>query len=54
MLKPLLKYRTKEVLLANFKEVILDRAWKKHVELQRKKNEELPMILIEQIMKQKE
>jgi hypothetical protein len=54
VLKPLLKYRTKEVLLANFKEVILDRAWKKHVELQRKKNEELQMISIDQMMKQKE
>jgi hypothetical protein len=51
---PLLKYRTKEELLANFKEVVLDRAWKKHVELQRKKNEELQMISIDEMIKQKE
>jgi uncharacterized protein YjbI with pentapeptide repeats len=34
VLKPLITYRTKEVLLANFKKII-DRAWKKHLELQR-------------------
>jgi hypothetical protein len=54
VLKPLLKYRTREVLLANFKNVILDRAWKKHLELQRKKNEALEMISIDQMIEQKE
>lgn len=54
VLKPLLKYRTKETLLANFKTVILDRAWKKHLELQRKKNEGLEAIAIEQLTGQKE
>jgi hypothetical protein len=54
VLKPLLTYRTKEVLLANFKNVILDRVWKKHVELQRKKHEELEMTSIDQLIEQKE
>jgi hypothetical protein len=54
VLKPLLTYRTEEVLLANFKNVILDRVWKKHVELQRKKHEELEMTSIDQLIEQKE
>ena len=53
VLKPVLKYRTKELLLANFKNVILERAWKKHVELQRKKNEALEAMSIEELMEKK-
>jgi hypothetical protein len=49
VLQPLVKYRTKEVLLSNFKNVILDRAWIKHLELKRKKNEALEMISIEEM-----
>ena len=53
VLKPVLKYRTKELLLANFKNVILERAWKKHVELRRKKNEALEAMSIEELMEKK-
>jgi hypothetical protein len=49
VLKPLITYRTKEILLANFKKIV-DRAWKKHLELQRKKNDELEGTPIEQII----
>jgi uncharacterized protein YjbI with pentapeptide repeats len=43
-------YPSKEVLIANFKSVILDRAWKKHVELRRKKSEKLEVLSIEQMI----
>jgi hypothetical protein len=45
-----LRYRTKELLSANFKEVILDRAWKKHLELQRDKNKKLEAMSIEDMI----
>ena len=54
VLKPVLKYRAMAMLLENFKDLILDRAWKKHLELQRKKNEELEVISIEDMLGQKE
>lgn len=54
VLKPILKYRTKEVLLANFRDVILEPAWRMHLALQRKKSAELDAISIEEMIKQKE
>jgi hypothetical protein len=54
VLQPLLTYRTREMLLKNFKKNILDRAWKKHLELQHKKNEKLEMISIDQMIEQQE
>jgi uncharacterized protein YjbI with pentapeptide repeats len=51
LLKPVLKYRTQGELVANFKEMILERAWRKHLELLRKKNEELEMVSIDQILR---
>lgn len=52
VLKPILTYRTIDVLLANFKTVILERAWKMHLELQRRKNEEFQTMSIEEMMEQ--
>lgn len=49
-----MKYRNKEVLLESFTKVILERAWKKHLELQRKKNEKLETISIEDMIKEQE
>ena len=49
VLKPLLKYRSEKVLLSNFKDKILDRAWIKHLELRRRKNEALEMISIDEM-----
>ena len=54
VLKPILKYRNKDVLLENFTKVILEPAWKKHLKLQRKKNEELETISIEDMIKKQE
>ena len=53
VLKPILTYRTKEVLLDNFRNAILKRAWKKHQELQRKKNEKLEAVSIEDMIGRK-
>ncbi len=50
VLKPVLRYRTKQELLDNFRTVILDRAWGKHIELQRKKTEQLETVSIEDIL----
>jgi uncharacterized protein YjbI with pentapeptide repeats len=47
VLKPILKYRTKGVLVKNFRNAILEPAWRKHLELQRRKKEELEAISIE-------
>lgn len=46
-----MKYRNKEVLLESFTKVILER---KHLELQRKKNEKLETISIEDMIKEQE
>jgi hypothetical protein len=54
VLTPILKYRTKEVLMAHFKEAILDRAWKKRLEIQRKRNEELEVMSIEEMIDRRE
>ncbi len=54
VLKPILKYPTKEVLSKNFRGVILERAWNKHLELQRKKNQELEVMSIEDLILQKQ
>jgi hypothetical protein len=51
---PLLRYPTKEVLLAHFNSKILNRALEKHRKLQRKKNKALGMISIEQMIQQNE
>ena len=51
VLKPVIRYSTKEVLLANFQSVVLDRAWKKHLELRRQKSEALEVLSIEEMSK---
>jgi uncharacterized protein YjbI with pentapeptide repeats len=54
VLKPIRKYRTKEVLLANFMSVILKPALEKHLELKRKKNEQFESVSIEDMIAKKE
>jgi uncharacterized protein YjbI with pentapeptide repeats len=54
LLKPVLKYRTQEELVAHFRDMILERAWSKHLELLRKKNEKLEMVSIDQMLREKE
>jgi len=51
VLKPILKYRTKEVLLANFRNVILEPAWRMHLALQRRKSAGLEAMSIEDMIK---
>ena len=53
VLKPVVKYSSKEELLANFGSVILERAWTKHLELQRRKNEKLQIMSIEEMITQR-
>jgi hypothetical protein len=50
----ILKYRAKEVLLAKFGNVILEPAWEMHLKLQRKKNEQLEAISIEEMIERKQ
>lgn len=50
VLKPIVTYRTKEVLTTNFRSLILDRAWKKHLELQRIKNDEFERMSAEEML----
>jgi hypothetical protein len=52
VLKPLRLYRTKEVLLAGFKKLILEPAWKKHLAIQRDKNAEFEAMSMEEMIKQ--
>jgi uncharacterized protein YjbI with pentapeptide repeats len=54
VLRPIRKYGTKEVLLANFRNVILEPALEMHKVLQRKKNEEFEAMSIEDMIAQKE
>lgn len=54
VLNPILAYDTRKVLLEHFRNVILEWAWKKHLELQRKKNEDLETISIKDIIAHKE
>lgn len=54
VLRPILKYRTREELMDNFRTVILEPAWKKHLDLQRKKAEALATISIEDMVREKE
>ena len=51
VLKPVGTYSTKEVLLANFKNAVLDPAWKKHLELRRKKGEALEVLSVEKMLR---
>lgn len=50
-LKPALRYRKRTMLLEDCRNHILGPAWKKHLELKRKKNVELETISIEEMMK---
>jgi uncharacterized protein YjbI with pentapeptide repeats len=54
VLKPIIQYTTKELLLENFKDLIMERAWQKHLELQRKKTEKFETMSIKEMIEQKE
>jgi uncharacterized protein YjbI with pentapeptide repeats len=54
VLKPIIQYPSKEMLFENFKDLIMDRAWKKHLELQRKKTEKFETMSISEMIKMKE
>jgi hypothetical protein len=50
VVKPILKYRSKELLLENFRTLILERALQKHKEIQQKKNEAFEEMTIEEMI----
>ena len=54
LIRPIVKYRTEKELLANFKEVILERAWSMHLKIQRKRNEKLETVSIDQLLEKLE
>lgn len=54
VLKPILTYRTKELLTTNFRTLILDRAWEKHLELQRIKNEKFERMSVEKMLEKQQ
>jgi hypothetical protein len=54
VLKPVVIYRTPNELLAHFKEVIVERGVRKRQELQRKRDAELELLPIDQLIKKKE
>jgi uncharacterized protein YjbI with pentapeptide repeats len=51
MLGPVIAYPSFQVLIQNFKAGILDRAFKKHLELQKKKNQQIEVQSIEMLVK---
>ncbi len=53
VLKPVVTYPSKEALVANFGSVILERAWAKHLELQRRKNETLQTMSLKEMIAQR-
>ena len=54
LLQPILKYKNKKVLTQSFKGAIIDRAWKKHLEIKQQKNKKMEAISIEEILKNPE
>jgi uncharacterized protein YjbI with pentapeptide repeats len=53
MLGPVIAYPSFQVLVQNFKAGILDRAFKKHLELQKRKNLQIEVLSIEELVKSK-
>jgi len=53
VLRPV-KYRSADRLLLAFKEAIIDRAWKKHQALQRKKIEQIEVLSVEDFLSEDE
>jgi hypothetical protein len=51
MLGPVIAYPSFQVLIQNFKAGILDRALKKHLELQKRKNRQIEVLSIEELVK---
>jgi len=51
MLSPVIAYPSFQVLIQNFKAGILDRALKKHWELQKRKNQQIEVLSIEELVK---
>jgi uncharacterized protein YjbI with pentapeptide repeats len=51
MLGPVIAYPSFQVLIQNFKAGILDRALKKHLELQKRKNQQIDVLSIEELVK---
>jgi hypothetical protein len=47
-LTPILTYASRQDLLSHFKDAVLDRAWRKHLELRRRKSMELEIQSIDQ------
>lgn len=54
VLRPVLTYGTRKELLEHFRNIVLEWAWKKHLELRRKKHEDLETMSIKDAMEQKE
>jgi len=48
VLRPVIAYSSREELLDGFKKIIVDRAWKKHQELHKKKSEEIEVLSVEE------
>lgn len=54
LLKPLIEYRDQDQLLQCFNELVIDRAWVKHQELQKKKANELDRLLLDDYLGKKQ
>ena len=51
MLKPVISYKSREILVEVFKEAVLDRAWAKHRALELKKAQEIETVSAEDFLK---
>lgn len=53
MLKPVISYKSREILAESFKEAVLDRAWAKHRALELKKAQEIETVSVEDFLKKR-
>lgn len=54
LLQPVLEYKSTEQLISTFRLAVIDRAWKKHLELQQKKNSRMQTVSIEEFLQQQD